>query len=119
MTERALRTVLYTFGLLFFSAIFPLFNLRGNEALQMMLSIYVTLGVFLLMAAQNPAGKWSLITFAAWANLAHGTVMAALALGSPGERLHLLGGAALVIAIGLTLLALRATENGAARAARR
>jgi len=34
----------------------------------MMLSLYVTLGVFLLLATRNPSANRSLIAFAAWSN---------------------------------------------------
>jgi hypothetical protein len=42
----------------------------------MIMSLYVTLGVFLLLAARNPAANRNLIAFAGWANVAHAGVMA-------------------------------------------
>jgi Family of unknown function (DUF6632) len=41
----------------------------------MMLSIYVTLGVFLLLASRNPSENRSLIAFTAWSSLVHASVM--------------------------------------------
>ncbi len=43
----------------------------------MIMSIYVTLGFFLLLAVRDPAANRSLIAFGGWANLAHAGVMAA------------------------------------------
>lgn len=37
----------------------------------MMLSVYVTLGVFLLFASRNPSANRSLIAFTAWSSFAH------------------------------------------------
>jgi uncharacterized membrane protein YoaK (UPF0700 family) len=42
----------------------------------MMLSLYVALGIFLLLAARNPSAHRSVIAFAAWSSFAHGAVMA-------------------------------------------
>ena len=47
----------------------------GNMALQMMFSVYVTLGVFLMLAARNPQANRSLIAFAAWSSLVHAATM--------------------------------------------
>ena len=43
----------------------------------MLMSIYVTLGIFLLLAVRDPAANRSLMGFGGWANLAHAGVMAA------------------------------------------
>jgi hypothetical protein len=39
---------------------------RQEPALAMMLSLYVTLGIFLLLAARDPSAHRSLIAFTAW-----------------------------------------------------
>ena len=52
--ERALKIVLVIVGLLFVATVYGLVKLREEETLQMMLSIYVTLGVFLLLASRIP-----------------------------------------------------------------
>jgi len=49
----------------------------------MMLSLYVTLGIFLLLAARNPSANRSVIAFAAWANIAHAAVETACRGGCP------------------------------------
>ena len=51
--ERALKVVLVVVGLIFCGLIYPLtMFVRQEPALAMMLSVYVTLGIFLLMAAR-------------------------------------------------------------------
>jgi hypothetical protein len=77
----------------------------SEAALAMMLSLYVTLGIFLLIAARNPSANRSLIAFTAWSSLAHAAVMAAQAFRNVIPRGELLGVAALVI-IGISLIAL-------------
>ena len=105
--ERAQKVVLVIVGLLFVATVYPLlFLLRNDETLQMMLSLYVTLGVFLLLASRNPSAHRSLIAFAAWSSLAHAGVMAVQAVGDVSERVHLLIGVALFAVIGLLLVAL-------------
>lgn len=59
--------------------------------LQMILSIYLTLGIFLLLAARNPARHLSLIWFTVWSSLAHAAVMAIHAVTDPGQMGHLWG----------------------------
>jgi succinate-acetate transporter protein len=56
---------------------------------QMMLAIYVTLGVFLLLAIRNPAANRSLIAFTGWSSLAHAAVMAVQSLQLGNERTEL------------------------------
>ena len=43
----------------------PLLAMKLEEAMRMMLSVYATLGVFLLLASRNPSAHRSLIAFAA------------------------------------------------------
>jgi hypothetical protein len=102
---RAQQVVLIIVGILFAATIYPLvFLVRDEPTLQMMLSLYVTLGVFLLLASRNPSAHRSLIAFAAWSSIAHASVMAVQAIYEVSERLHLLIGVALFVAIGLALL---------------
>jgi hypothetical protein len=103
--ERAQKVVLVIVGLLFIATIYPLlFLVRGEPTLQMMLSIYATLGVFLLLASRNPSAHRSLIAFAAWSSLAHAATMAVQALFEVSERTHLLYGVLLFVVIGLALI---------------
>lgn len=106
LRERALKIVLVLVGLLFTAGVYPLTIFLAREpALAMMLSLYVTLGIFLLLAARNPSANRSLIAFAAWSSFAHGAVMAVQAYQNRIERQELLGVAAFFI-IGTTLMAL-------------
>jgi len=103
--ERAQKVVLVIVGLLFLATIYPLlFLVRDEPTLQMMLSIYATLGVFLLLASRNPSAHRSLIAFAAWSSIAHAATMAVQAIGDVSERMHLLIGVLLFAIIGLALI---------------
>ena len=104
--ERALKVVLILVGLIFLAGVYPLRMFLGRDpALAMMLSLYVTLGIFLLLAARNPSANRSLIAFTAWSSFAHASLMAVQAYRNVIERRELLGVAALVI-IGVALIAL-------------
>lgn len=59
--------------------------------LEMIIGIYVTLGVFLIIAARNPLEHLSLIWFAVWSSIVHGGIMAVQSLVYPQHRGHLLG----------------------------
>jgi uncharacterized protein DUF6632 len=104
--ERALKVVLFLVGLLFCAAVYPLIlMLKQDPALAMMLSLYATLGVFLLFASRNPSAHRSLIGFAAWSSLAHAGVMSVQAYLNVIARRELLGVITFVV-IGIVLLAL-------------
>ena len=105
--DRALNVVLVVVGLIFSGLVYPLtMFVRQEPALAMMLSLYVTLGIFLLLAARNPSANRSVIAFAAWANIAHGAVMAVMAVHLPNERGDLLIAAGVFAVIGLVLIVL-------------
>ena len=109
--ERALKVVLVLVGLLFSAGIYPLtMSLwKMNESDygdDMMLSLYFALGIFLLMAVRNPSANRSLIAFAAWSSFAHGAVMAVLAVHIASERGDLLTAVAVLVLIGVALIAL-------------
>ena len=114
--ERMLRVVLVLVGLLFTAGIYPLMmSLRKmNESDygdDMMLSLYVTLGIFLLMAVHNPSAHRSLIAFAAWSSFAHGAVMARLAVHIASERAGLLIAVVVLVVIGVALIALAPAKH--------
>ena len=111
--ERALKIVLVLVGLLFTAAIYPVvttvrdgWQANKEDALPMMMSLYFTLGIFLLLAARSPSANRSVIAFAAWANIAHAAVMAFMAVHLRNEREDLLIAGAVFAAIGLVLIAL-------------
>jgi len=75
------------------------------------ISLYVTLGVFLLVAARNPSASRSVIAFGGWANLAHAAVMTVMAIHLPNERQDLLVASALFGFIGAVLIALAPSKQ--------
>lgn len=104
--ELALKIVLGLVGLLFIAAIYPmLVFVRQDPALSMMLSLYVTLGIFLLLAIRNPSANRSLIAFTAWSSFAHAALMGTQALLNMIARVELIGVAVLIV-IGIALIAL-------------
>jgi len=103
--ERALKVVLVLVGLLFSAAAYPLLAMRLEEALRMMLSVYATLGIFLLLASRDPSANRSLIAFTAWSSFAHAAVMAVQVFHNLIPRKEAFGVLTLGI-IGVTLLVL-------------
>jgi hypothetical protein len=79
----------------------------------MMLSLYVTLGVFLLVTARNPSAHRSLIAYAGWANVAHATLMVLMAIHL-GDRTGLLTASAMFGLIGIALIALAPGKSSGA-----
>lgn len=109
--ERALKFVMIASGLFFLAGIIPLaMSLwswqHTNDIVPMFLSLYVTLGVFLLLAARNPSEHRSLIGFAAWSSFAHAGVMLIQSYNDVGGRPELFGMSAILILIGVPLIAL-------------
>ena len=109
--ERVLKVVMVVVGLLFVTAIYPIVMYLwrpGNEPPgdTMMLSLYFTLGIFLLLAVPHPSAHRTLIAYAGWANIAHATVMALMAIHSASDRTGLLIAAAAAGVIGAVLIAL-------------
>ena len=112
--EVALKIVLALVGLLFLASAYPLMLfVRRDPALSMMFSIYVTLGVFLLLAIRNPLANRSLIAFTAWSSFAHAAVMGTQALRNIISRGEL-AGVALLAVIGVALIALAPVKQRAA-----
>src|SRR5260370_22631614 len=95
--EKALRILLVVFGLTFVAGVYHLItsvrsSWQGNreDAEPMGISLYVTMGIFLLMAARNPSANRGVIVFVAWLNIAHAAVMAVMAVPPSNERAGLL-----------------------------
>jgi len=131
--ERALKLVLVSVGLLFSAGIIPMAIMvrsvlqphsesalpialkTANEA--MMLSLYATLGVFLLLAARDPSAHRSVIAFGAWSSFAHAAVMAAMSIEMPTARTEWLITSVVLSLIGVLLIVLAPGKQTAARAA--
>ena len=122
--ERALKVVLVVVGLIFIAGIYPLITSvrdgwRANkeDPLPMGISLYVTQGIFLLLAARDPLANRGVITFAAWLNIAHAGVMTVMAIHLPNERQDLLVASAVFGAIGAVLITLPPRMQPAERVA--
>jgi hypothetical protein len=113
--ERALKVVLVSVGLVFSAGIYPLILMvKQDPALAMMMSLYVTLGVFLLLAARNPSANRSLIAFTAWSSFAHAVLMAVQAFLHFIPRREL-GGVAFFVVIGVALIVLAPAKQSGER----
>ena len=104
--QLALKIVLALVGILFLALAYPLaIFMRRDPATSMMFSLYVTLGVFLLLAIRNPSESRSLIAFTAWSSFAHAAIMGTQACRNMVARGELIGVVVLVV-IGVALIAL-------------
>ena len=120
LRERALKVVLVLLGLFFCAGIYPIAEaLWHPDASEdygdyMMLSLYVTLGVFLLIAARNPSAHRSLIAFTAWSSFAHALVMGTMAFQFANQRVGFLWGSVVLVVIGVALIVLAPAKASAA-----
>ena len=113
--ERALKIVLVLAGLLFTAGVVPLTMFFSREpSVPMLMSIYVTLGIFLLLAVRDPAANRSLIAFGGWANLAHAGVMAAQEYRNVIERRELAGMIVFAV-VGVVLVAMAPARQSSER----
>ena len=80
---------------------------------QMIMGIYVTLGIFLLRAAKDPLSHLSLIWFTVWSSLVHGGIMLVQALIDESEHANLMGDipALFLVAIVLWYLTPKAEQD--------
>ena len=120
--EKALKVVLVSVGILFVAAIYPvaggiLHSDQSDTGDTMMMSLYATLGAFLLVAVRHPSAHRSLIAFAAWSSFAHAAVMSLLAIPLASERKGYLIGSAVLVIIGTALIALAPTKESVERSA--
>ena len=98
--DKILRLALRVFGVIFL-LVYPLGLIwpsgwvwhhgEGVYYLQMIAGIYAVLGIFLIIAAKNPAANRSLISFTVWSSVVHALIMAVQALGDKHETGHLMG----------------------------
>ena len=109
-------------GLFFVAGIYPLmttvrsaWQANNEDAAPMMLSLYVTLWVFVLLAARNPSANRSLIAFTAWSSFAHAAVMTVMAVHVASAREGLLMVSALLGIIGVVLIVLAPAKQPVTR----
>jgi hypothetical protein len=109
------KIVLVVVGVLFSAALYPLgLMVKQDPALAMMMSLYATLGIFLLLASRNPSAHRSLIAFAAWSSFAHAGLMSFQALLNMIARRELIGSAVFAM-IGIALVALAPAKKSVER----
>ena len=77
----------------------------------MILSIYATLGIFLMLAARNPLEHRSLIWFTVWSSVAHGGVMAWQSFDGHHNMGHLLGDVPALFIVAAVLAYLTPRKN--------
>jgi uncharacterized membrane protein YoaK (UPF0700 family) len=119
--ERALKIVLILVGLFFFAAIYPAIGglhnpVNSDTGDTMQMAIYATLGIFLLIAAREPEAHRSLIAFAAWSSFAHAAIMGTLGFEMREARDGFLIASAVLVAIGVVLIALAPRKQAADKA---
>jgi hypothetical protein len=122
LRDRALKIVLVLVGLFFSAAIYPLIGglldpAHSDTGDTMMMGLYCALGIFLLIATRNPSAHRSLIAFAAWSSFAHAVVMSVLAFEIASERVGFLVGSAVLVVIGIALIALAPGKQSGERVA--
>jgi hypothetical protein len=114
--ERALKIVPLLVGPLFTAGIYPLVGSLLHPADSdtggtMMLSLDVALGIFLLIAVRNPSANRSLVAFAAWSSFAHAVARSIRGLEIPSQRTGFLIGLAVLVVIGVALIALATAKS--------
>lgn len=114
--ERTLKVVLGLVGLLFLASLLGLLERNMSAWAQMIISIYATLGAFLLLAVRNPSANRSLIAFTAWSSFAHGGVMAAQAVYKVIPRADLVRAVLPLIIVGVLLIVLAPRKQPTERA---
>jgi hypothetical protein len=85
----------------------------SNDYYMMIVGVYATLGVFLILAARDPAANKSLIMFTIVSSLVHGAIMAVQALQMPEHMGHLYGDVPGLFAVAVVLYLLRPTAQTA------
>jgi hypothetical protein len=74
-----------------------------SHYLMMFIGVYATLGVFLLVASQNPLAHKSLIWFTVCSSAVHAGIMAVQALSDVSERGHLVGNVPVLFLVAVVL----------------
>jgi hypothetical protein len=120
--ERALKVVLVVGGLFFVAGIYPVmttvrsaWQTNNEDSTPMTLSLYVTLGIFVLLAARDPSAHGSLIAFGAWSSFAHAAVMMVMAFHVTSAREGLLMVSALLGVIGIAPIVLSPAKQSVER----
>ena len=120
--ERMLKLALRLFGLIFL-LVYPLGMIwpsgwvwhggAGGYYLQMIAGIYAVLGIFLIIAANDPRSHRSLISFTIWSSIVHAVIMAVQASGDAHESGHLVGDVPALVLVAVVLWYLSPSRDSA------
>jgi hypothetical protein len=75
----------------------------ASHYFMMIVGVYATLGLFLMLAAREPAANASLIWFTVVSSAVHALIMAVQASGDPMQHGHLLGDVPALLLVTLVL----------------
>jgi len=84
----------------------------SNDYFMMIVGVYATLGIFLILAAKDPARNSSLIWFTVWSSLVHALVMAWESMRNPMHQGHLYGDVPALILVAVVLGGLMLSAKG-------
>ena len=76
---------------------------QGAYYLQMICVIYAVLGIFMILAARNPAEHRSIVSFVVWSSAAHGGIMSVQAVMDGHEMGHMIGDVPALFLVALVL----------------
>ncbi|HEY0413388.1 MAG TPA: DUF6632 domain-containing protein [Allosphingosinicella sp.] len=76
---------------------------EDSHYFMMIVGVYATLGIFLILAARDPASNRSLILFTIWSSLAHAAIMAMQSVGAPEHHGHLAGDVPALVLVAVVL----------------
>lgn len=88
----------------------------ASQYFMMIVGVYATLGIFLILAARDPAANRSLIWFAVWSSLVHAAIMAVQSFASPMREGHMLGDVPALLLIAIVLGGLMIAQPPVSRA---
>ncbi|MEO7680852.1 MAG: DUF6632 domain-containing protein [Sphingomonas sp.] len=84
----------------------------ASHYFMMIVGVYFTLGVFVILAARDPAANASLIWFVIVSSAVHALIMAAQSLGDPVQHGHMLGDVPALLMVTVVLGGLMLRERG-------
>ena len=86
----------------------------ASDYFMMIVGVYVTLGIFLIRAARDPAAHRSLIWFTIWSSVVHAAIMTVQSLQGPMQHGHLMGDVpALLLMAAILAVLMRADARAA------
>ncbi|WP_323751560.1 DUF6632 domain-containing protein [Marinobacter sp.] len=117
-----LSVALYVFGVIFIVGVPAMMMVvwpsgwswepAQPEYEQMIMGMYITLGVFLIRAAKAPMEHASLIWFTIWSSVVHAGIMLVQALMDEAERANLLGDIPALFLVAFVLFYLMPKRSG-------